>query len=336
MGSEFFNKIQYGLENPAALGTPVVAAQMWIGQMPAIRTDRKPTYPKEHFGVRSDALRSVIHQYLYTNTLSTEHGAFQHLPMLGSSLKGAVIAVEQTAGQSDYLWAQTPSLTAGNSPDGFSIRMGDDAQAYISEYCMFERIRISGQVSQGSDVSPVRVESDFFGRQIAETTFTASLTPRTLEPLNSKLARLYLDTSWAGVGGTELANLLRTFDIEILTGVHPKFAGSTAKTFNRHAEGVISVMGTFGIEGGSDAADIFADQQNNVFSVARLEITGGQIGSGDPHLFQLDFGGTFEDASPINSQDRGDNLAQFVLHDYYDLTSGKKLQWNVTTDINAY
>lgn len=337
MGSEFFNVVQYGKENPAARGTPVACTQMWIGQMQPIRTDRKPTYPKEHFGVRSDALRSVIHQRLYTNTLSTEHGAFQHLPFMGGiGLKGAVSAAEQTTGQHDYLWAQTPSLTAANNPDSGTLRFGDDVQAYISEYVMAERIRISGQVAQGMDASPVRLEMDVFGRQIAESTFTAALTPRTLEPMNAKFARLYLDSAWASVGSTEAADLLRTFDIEILTGVHPKFAGSTAQTFNRHAEGVIAVTGTFGIEGGSTAADLFADQQNNVFTVARLEIAGSQIGTGDTHLFQLDFGGTFEDASPINSEDRGDNLAQFVLRDYYDTTSGLKLQWNVTTDINAY
>jgi len=336
MGSEFFNQVQYGKENPAAMGTPVAATQMFIGQMPAIKTDRKPTYPKEHFGARSDSFRSVIHQFLYQNTLSTEHGAFQHLPLLGSALKGAVTAAEQTAGQQDYLWAQTPSMVAANNPDAFTLRMGDDVQAHISEYCMFERIHISGQVTQGMDASPVRLESDFFGRQLAEGDFTASLTPRDLEPLNAKLARVYLDSAWADVGETELANLLRTFDIEILTGVHPNFAGSTAQTFNRHSEGIIAVMGTFGIEGGSEAVDIFADQQANKFSVVRLTIEGAQIGTGDNNLFTLDFGGTFEDASPINSNDRGDNLAQFVLHDYYDKVSGLKLQWNVTTDINAY
>ena len=337
MGSEFFDVVQYGKENPAARGTPVAATQMFIGQMQSIKTDRKPVYPKEHFGKRSDAFRSVIHQRLYTNTLSTEHGCFQHLPLLGGGgLKGAVTAAEQTSGQGDYLWAMTPSMTAANNPDSFTLRMGDDVQAWISEYCLFERIRISGQIAQGMDASPVRLESDFFGRQIAESTFTAALTPRDLEPLNAKYARLYLDSAWAGVGSTELTDLLRTFDIEILTGVHPKFAGSTAQTFNRHAEGIIAVNGTFGIEGGAEANDIFADQQNNVFTVARLEITGGAIGTGENHSFTLDFGGTFEDASPISSEDRGDNLAQFVLHDYLDNTSGLKMQWNVITDINAY
>lgn len=337
MGSEFFNLTQYGKEDPGARGTPVAATRLFIGQMQPIKSDRKPVYPVEHRGVRAESFRSVIHQYLYTNTLSTEHGCFQHLPLfLGGGVKGAVTPVEQTTDQDDYLWAFTPSMTAANNPDSFTLRMGDDNQAWISEYCMFERIRISGQVAQGAEASPVRVEADFFGRQIQEGSFTAAQSEPSLEPLNAKLARLYMDTSWAGVGNTELANLLRTFDIEILTGVHPNFAGSAAKTFNRHSEGIIAVMGTFGIEGGSDAADLFADHQANTFSVARLEINGGQIGSGDNHQLQIDFGGTFEDVTPISGAERGDNLATFVLHDYYDTVASKKLQLNLTTNINAY
>lgn len=336
MGSEFFNKVQYGVENPAARGTPVVCTDMFIGQMPAVKTDRVPVFPKEHFGVRADSMRNVIHQYLYTNTLASEHGAFQHLPLLGSALKGAVEAAEQTPDQDDYLWAQTPSLTAANAPDSFTLRFGDDVQAWVAEYAMFERIRMSCQIAQGADASPVNLEADFFARQLATTTFTAGLTPPVLEPLNGKLARLYVDATWAAVGSTELTNLLRNFDIEITTGVHPKFAGSAAKTFNQHAEGVIGVTATFDLEGGSSVNTLLGIQQAGTFKVARLEITGSQIGTGDSHTFQLDIGGAFEDAQAIASSENGDNIGTFVLRGYYDLTGAKLLQWNVTTNSNTY
>jgi hypothetical protein len=95
-------------------------------------------------------------------------------------------------------------------------------------------------------------------------------------------------------------------------------------------------MGTFGIEAGASANDILTAQQAGTFKVARLTIPGSQIGTGDSHLFTLDFGGSFEDATPISGADRGDNLATFVLHDYYDKTSGKKLQASVLTDRNTY
>lgn len=337
MGSEFFNKIQYGKEDPLAHGDAVAATKMFIGQMPAINPDTKPTFPVEHFGLRSESYRGVIHQYLNQNTLSTEHGAFQHIPLLmGGGLKGAITPVEQNAGQGDYLWDATPSMTSIDAVDSFTLRVGDDVQAYVSEYCEFERIRISGNISQGSEASPVKIEADYFGRQLTPGSFTGGLTPPTMEPMNAKLARFYLDNAWADVGETELANLLRTFDIEILTGRKPKFAGSTAKTYNRTGGGIIAVMGTIGIEAGSDAVSIFAAQRAGTFKVGRLTIDGSQIGSGDNYNLTVDFGGLFEDAKPISGADRGDNLATFVLHDYYDKTAGKKMQMTCTTNSNAY
>jgi hypothetical protein len=449
MGSEFFNKITYGKEDPTTHGTIVAASKMFIGQMQAIKPDRKPTYPAEHFGLRSDAYRSVIHQYLYQNTLSTEHGAFQHLPLLlGGGLKGAITPVEQTGGQADYLWDATPDTDSIDAVDSFTLRMGDDNQAWVSEYCMFERIRISGNVAQGADASPVKLEADFFGRQLQESTFldqsetativgtitktgnatvtvtaagmsgspkaisvsvaefdtatavaakiraalnldaavtamftidstvgitvkltkiatttidatlniaytngtcegltpdatsddtsASSLTLPEMEPMNAKLARLYLNPSWATVGNTEMTDLLRTFDIEILTGLHPQFAGSAAKTFNHHYGGIVSVMGTFGLEGGSDAVDLLTAQQAGTFKVARLKILGSQIGTGQSYTFTLDFGGSFEDASPISGADRGDNLATCVLHGYLDKTAMKVLQASCITNSNAY
>jgi len=447
-GSEFFNKMQYGKESPSAHGTAVAATNMWVGQMPKVKSDRKPTYPKEHFGARSDAFRSVIHQYLYTNTWAVEHAAFQHLPLpFGLGVKGAVTPVEQTGGQGDYLWPFTPSMISANRPDSATLRFGDDVQAWLSEYCMCERIHISGQVAQGADASPVSLEWDFFGRQIQPSTFTSQvetatvvgtitdpgnaeviitaagmnnspktilvvvedndtasivagkirtalaadadvidlfivsgtgadvvltkrvtilvdatlniaidndtcvgLTPDasstdtstaitslpTLEPLNAKLSRFYLDNLWSDVGETELANLLRTFDIEILTGVHPAFEGSVSKTFNRHREGIIAVMGTIGIEGGSAANDLFSAHQDGDFNVGRFVLEGGAIGSGENHSLTLDWGGTFEDVTPISGADRGDNLATFVLHGFLDKTSGLALQANVVTDRNSY
>lgn len=335
MGSEFFNQVQYGKETTK--GTPVAATQMWIGQMQPIKTDRKPAFPKEHFGVRADSFRSVTHQYLYENTLSTEHGAFQHLPFLFSSLKGGVTPAEQTGGQGDYLWAFGPSMTASNSPDAFTLRFGDDVQAWISEYCMVRKIRISGQIAQGADASPVRLEAEVFGRQIATTSFTGGLSPRTLEPLNAKLARFYLDTSWAGVGGTEIDNVLRSFDIEIIPGVHPKFAGSTSKTFNAHSEGVLAVMGSFTIEGGSDANSFFSAQQSGTFKVGRLNIGGSAIGTGDNYNLSIDWGGVFEDVTPISGSDQGDNLSTFVLKGYADPSSSfDLLDVNLTTNHNSY
>lgn len=335
MGSRFFSKVQYGKESTR--GTAVAATKIWNGKVPAVNSDRKPVIPDEDIGIRAKGVRSVIHQYLYNNTLSTEHGYFQQLPALfGCGLKGGVTASEVTPAQTDYLWTFTPSLTAANTPDSLTVELGDNVQAFETEHVMFERIRISGTVAQGMDVSPVNVEADFFGRQLSKTTFTGALSLTTAEPMNAKLSRFYLDTTWAGAGGTEKTNILRGFDIEIITGVHPKFAGSANKYFDSYGEGIISATAQFTFEGNSDADLIFDAQQAKTFQVARLAILGSQIGSGTTHSLKIDIGGVWESVSPLGGEDRADNLHTATLVDHYDATGAKSLQVLVTTNSNAY
>jgi hypothetical protein len=337
MGNRFFSKVQYGKESTR--GTAVAATKILLGKVPAINSDRKPVIPDEDIGIRARGVRSVIHQYLYSNTLSTEHGYFQQLPWLfGCGLKGGVTPGEVTAGQGDMLWTQTPSLVAGvlNEPDSSTIELGDDTQAFEAEYAMFERIRISGQVAQGMDAAPVNIEADFFSRQLTPTTFTGALSLPVAEPMNAKLARLYVDSAWSGIGGTELANVLRSFDIEIITGVHPKFSGSGDKYFNAHGEGLITVTAQFTIEGLSAANALFNAQQAATFQAVRLEIDGGVIGTGTPHSLKLDIGGVWESVSPLGGEDRSDNLHTATLVDQYDSTGAKLLQVATVTNVSSY
>lgn len=337
MGSRFFSKVLFGKETTR--GTAVAADTMLLGRTPAVGTDRKPTYPREDVGINAAAVRSYIGQYGYNNTLTIEHGYFQALPVLfGCGLKGGVTAVEQTTDQNDFLWAFKPSLVAANNPDSLTFELGDDVQAFETEYAMFERLRLSGTVSQGMDASPVSIETDFFGRQLTPTSFTSGINPPTVEPMNAKLARFYLDTAWASVGGTEKTNILRGFEIEFLFGVHPKWAGSAYKYFNTHGEGLLEVTAAFTFEGNSDADAIFDNHQANTFQVARLAINGGAIGSGDNHNLTIDIGGTWEEVIPLGEEDREDNLHTAVLRGYATDVSGTKTLFdvNVTTDVEAY
>lgn len=337
MGNRYFSKVQYGKEVISTHGTAVPATKILLGKVPAVNSDRKPEFPAEDVGIRTDAVRSVIHQYLYTNTLSTEHGYYQQLPMLfGCGLLGNVTPAPVTGGKTDYLWTFTPSLTASNTPDSLTIELGDDTQAFEAEYCMFERIRIGGQVSQGMEASPVNVEADFFGRQLTPTTFTGALSLPTVEPINAKLARFYLDPTWAGIGGTEKTNILRGFDVEILTGLHPKFTGDANKYFNAHGEGLIMVTANFTLEGTSVADAIFDAQQAQTFQAVRLQINGSLIPTATAHSLKIDIGGIWESVSPLGGEDRTDNLHTATLRGYYDATGAKLLQVAVVTDSNAY
>lgn len=339
MGNRFATKIQYGKESAVAHGTPVAATSLLYAAPFPITPDRTPQYPVDQTGKRIRSTRSVVYEYLVRNTLrfDAEHPAyFQALPAIFScGLVGGVTAVEQTTDQDDYLWGFTPDLESANAPDSLSLQCGDDVQAYLAEYAMFERIKVAGVVNQEGGDAPVTVEADFFARQWTAGAFTGSLALPSPTAMNAKLARFYLNSSWATVGTTEVSSLLRAFDIEIITGLHPKFYGSANRYFDVHAEGVISFLASFTFEGNSDADTIWDAFNAQSLQVARLSILGPAIGTGDPHSLIIDMGGTWSNVIPLAEEMKGNNLHTAVLHEMYDATGDAALDVNVTTNIAA-
>lgn len=340
MGERYFSQLQYGRETTR--GTAVAATKRFIGgQVGAVSTDRSPARVEENIGVRSAGYRKTVDQYLVKESLAMGNGYFQGLPVLfGCGLKGSVTPVEQTVDQADYLWDFTPSMASGvsNAPDSLTLEKGDDQQAFEAEYVMFERIRISGKVAQGAEAAPVSVEADYFGRQWTATTFTGSIALPSVTSLNAKLAQIYLDSAWANLGTTELAGILRNFDVDILTGLHPKFSGSGNKYFTGYAEGVIGAQVTLTLEGGSAADalwDIFhADSQSTQF--LQLKLSGPQLGSGLAHALKINLAGSWDEVIPLASEDRGNNLHTAVFTSLYDPTSAHEVGVQVITNTATY
>lgn len=334
MAEMVLRKIQYGLES--IKGTAVAATKLMLGAPMVINPDRKPVYPQDMAGVRARSTRSQIYAYLVRNSLKFDDAHplyYQILPMLFScGLKGSVTPTETTGGQGDWLWNFTPSLTAANVPQSITLEAGDDVQEYESEYVMFERLRFGGTVAQDGGASPVNADADFFGRQWTASTFTGALSIPSTEIANAGQARFYRNVSWATVGNTEVAGILRGFDIEILTGIHPKFFGSANKYFSGYGESYIDVMANFTFEGNSDANAIWALMNTQALSVVRLKVEGSQIGSGTNYMLQIDIGGTWESVIPLSAEDRGNNIHAAVLHGRYDATGAKLLQVSVTTN----
>jgi len=337
MATRALSKFQYGKEVISTHGTPVAATKILAGaQIKSVAPDRTPAFIPDALGVKARSTRAEIYELLAADTLTLPAAYFQALPMLFScGLKGGVTATETTPAQSDYAWDFTPSLTASNTPDSITLEMGDDVQAFEVEFVMFRRLKISGQLAQDGGESPVSIEAEYFGRQVTPTTFTGALSLPTMTTMNAKLSRLYKDATWAGKGTTELTDVLRAFEFELITGMHPKFMGSAAKTFNTFGEGFIDAMLTLTLEGSSVADTIFDEFQAGTAKAYSLKINGPQIGSGVNHKLQLDLWGRPEMVEPLSEESEGNNLHQVLIHGEYDTTGAAIVDVDVITNSNS-
>ena len=334
MGEKAFRFIQWGKESSA--GTPVAADTIIMGEAQPIQPDRAPTHIEDDVNLRAMSNRIRIDSRLVSDTLRVPNAYFQVLPLIFSmGVKGGVSSSEQNSSQGDWLWDFTPSMTASNTPDTGTIELGDNIQAFEAEYMMIERIAISSAIAQGADASPISVEADYFARQWTAVTKTGALSIPTNTAMNGKLSRIWRDTSWAGVGGTELTSLLRGWDLQILTGNHPKFLGSSSEFFTTTGEGKFEVTLAVDLEGTAAADTIWDLQQAGTFSVVRITVDGPQIGSGDVNNFTIDIGGFWEAVIPLGSEDRGNNIHTAMLRASYDTTGSLLFQLTTTNTVEA-
>lgn len=340
MASSFFRKLQFGKETTH--GTAVAADTMIVNAaMPPVSPDRQVVRPPANAGVRSEWVvgHEYVGQVFWQESLTIENAYFQILPLLGSlGIKGGITPAEQTASQNDMLWDFDPNLDAAagsNALDSATLEMGDDERQYEVEYVMVNSLRIQGTINQGQEASIAQIEANLFGRQITPIgSFTGGLSIPDTQLMNALQFRLYKDSTWAGVGTSELIELLRGFDLEFQALAHAKHLGSANKYFTTHGQGIIACRLGLTMERGSASDAIFDDYRGPTTRALRLELDSGvQIGTGVNHKLTVDMIGSFDPVTPMSEEDRGNliDIGDFVAG--YDPTSSQKVRMQVITDV---
>lgn len=334
MGTMRLARYQYGIESTRGVA---VAATRVLGCAPkAVPMDRIWTPLTYATGRRAQYTNRVNHEYLVQDTLVWDDAHplyFQVLPVIHQCLvDGTITPVEITSGQGDYRWDVVPSMTGNNDPDTITLEMGDDVQAYEVEYVMFKSLKLSGSIPPDGSAAPVTGEAAYFGRQITPVSFTAGQSLHTgLEPMNAKLARLYMDSAWASVGTTEQTSVLRGFELTIETGNEPKFFGSANRYFSSHGEGHIGATLAVDLEGNSVADAIFDLYQAGTARAVELQINGSQIGTGTNYNYTVSLYGYWAEVVPLN-QFVGSNSLHRALFVAMEDSSGNMIDIDITTN----
>lgn len=336
MANRFANKYQFGIETTS--GTAVAADTLVLGaEIQALDPDRVPVFHEDNLGVRARSSRVTFGNYLFEHSLNIEHGYFQILPTIFScGLKGGVSPAEQTGSQNDYLWDNSPALTGDNGVDSFTLELGDDTQAYEAEYCQLQNITLGCQIAQAAEHSPVNINTELYGRQVSPVSFTGGVSVPTVTGINGKLSRIYVDADWASLGGSELTSFLRGWELEIMTGMHPKFFGSSNSYFDSVGQGHIEFMLTLTMERGSNSDTQWDTWRAGTEKAVRIQIDSGvQIGSGDNHTLTLDMWGAFEHVTPFDNEDRGNNVDVALFRGMYDESAGDLIDVKTITNVSA-
>lgn len=335
-----FRKIQLGVESTH--GTAVAATEILVGRM-----ESQPTHdaiwhiPENDRGVLAANYETPI-EVGNEVELSFQADAYDRGVLLAllNSVRSNVTSTQpdNVNEPNHYLWTIEPSLTEANTPDKtngistYTLEFGDDEQAYESEFVFTKKISISG-----SPDAICEMEWEMGARQVTDTTFTGSLTAPSIKSFAFNNAKFYIDTSYAGLGGTQKTGLLRGFTWTYETMFTGFITADGVLYFNSLTQDKIKATLEMQYRRGTDSETERAKFKNQTLFYPRIELlSNGEMDSGqsNPEYVRLDGAYRYTEWDTPDDED-GALVTTVTAESYYDETSAKMFSCLVGTTMSA-
>lgn len=212
-------------------GTAVAAAEVLCGGLYSTAyTDKIDHFPEEdkntlalHLG--NEFPVQELGALSITGNMNMRHAVWA----FANALCGNVTASQPNAVDQPnaYLWAFQPGITTANTPDiaagidTFTYEVFDNIQAYELPYCFTTSLSLTGAPGE-----PVTYTQEITANSISETTKTPALTSVATQYFPSNLVKFYIDSTYAGIGGTQKTDLLQSWTWTLETMFTPRFNAS--------------------------------------------------------------------------------------------------------------
>ena len=329
-----FRYLQIGEE--AAKGTLVAATDQIPGEGSFAEEQDfyRSSYPA---GVRSNVGGAgVVLRNGVEVDWNSELTAEDMLWPLHSGILGNVTPVPAGA---DNTWTFTPELTTGiPTLDSVTLEFvqGDGVtNHYYGEagYGLCRSFKMDWSFNQLA-----RANMKWFARARQTGTPTAALTPTAdRTPLTANLLFVYLDTTWAGLGTTQLTGLVRSASIEVMTGLAPDYTldGRTDKDLTIHKVGNVTARLSIVFEFDAGGASRFANYRANDLVYIRLKNEGPIVPATAVNSYvQVDGAYRFV-STPSFAVDGEQVLMTAELESVYDATGTKTLEFELINGATA-
>lgn len=215
-GIKPLRRIQIGAESTA--GTAVAATTYWRGNG-VLADSREVTLVEEDTGYISGIDRVYVPKYEGAISFDEIEATFEQLPYILNAGIMAATGVKDGSG-SGYVYTYNFPTTSKPTIKTYTIEMGDDQQAEEMEYCFVEELTISGKAGE-----PVMMSANWIGRQVANTTFTGSLSMPAVEEMLFGKAKLYINATSTYPASTQITQSFLSFELKIKTGWQAVYTG---------------------------------------------------------------------------------------------------------------
>jgi len=257
---------------------------------------------------------------------STHGVTFDELVIPGSFLLGAQTGAGTGA---DKTWTFTPAQTS-HAFDTYTINAGDNTQAYEIDYCFATNFSLSAGFDDLTQLS-----MDLVGQGIAKASADAVAGNNSVK-IPSALWTVKYSGSQAGLAGASaLSNTLRSWSLDIDTGLRPRWYADGAYGFG---QGVASenLGGTLQMtwDHTSDAVTQYDNYVADTVGFFRLKATGPSLG-GSTYDAQIDMAVLWEDMEPLGSESDGVTEMLMTGRLVYDATWQNSIVMTVVNSLAA-
>jgi hypothetical protein len=330
MAVKAFSLNQMGNEaSYPAQGAAAVAADIVLPGTLSVTTDKPAHRPMDDRGSLAEFRRSVVTQQGSKLRYEGDATYNQLIHFLGMGLKGSVTPSTPGGGSTSRLWTYTPSLTARNNVESYSIEFGDEQQMWEVSYAFVESFELGYTLDE-----VVSFRADMSARYPAKSTFT-SLSDATLVEVVANKLNLWIDTTWSNLGTTAMNDLLTACTVRMNTGMSAVKRADGALEFSaisesrRHLEIDFDFVMNANGELQWDAFDAQTDR------AIRLLVTGPIIEGAIPYKFGVDAIGQYSSSPEFFTEKDGENIVRFTFVSMED-ASGNEMSFTVQNKETAY
>lgn len=302
----------------ASPGSTASTFVLWRGTA-ELHEMRDRTFAEETVGYISKNTRFADTMLHSEGTLATDQATYEQIIY---PLAMSVQNVTPTGGPT-YTWTFDPTLTDTIDPATMTVRYGIDGKYYQSDYVIATNLSLSANAGEAWQVS-----TDIAGGEVIGSGYVST---ETLSAQNAILAgntSLYIDTTWAGLGGTEITGSLINWTWE-LPGWHQK----------QFQEGTIEPTG-HGLDKRAATLTMTVEWDTAQDATERTAYRAGtkrfiRLGATDStRSANIDGCYVYTDMNTIDNRD-GNITVEYTLESFFDTTSSEEYKVTVVNGIAA-
>lgn len=301
-GIKALRKIEMGRES--SMGTAVASSTVWRG-IGTLKDDQELMIVKEDVGIVAPTDRVYVPKLYGQLEMEEIEATFEQMIHIFEAGIKTVTPSQDGAG-TDYISAYPMSISSQNTLKAYTLEGGDDQQAEEMEYCLVESFSISGVVGEA-----MKMSATWFGRQVANSTFTGSSLPTVEEILFGK-TKLYIDAGGGTIGSTQVSSTLLGMSLDVVTGVIPVWAADGNLYFSTHkiSGDDMEVKLSMTYEHNASAVTEKGNYRGPTKRLVRLETEGSAAATaGTTYTYKtllLDLAGYYSDWSKLGEQNGND------------------------------